>query len=51
MRRVSYSKFSEEDLGIERTICCAASDYLLRSGYQDPYMQLFRDETSTRWKS
>jgi Ca-activated chloride channel homolog len=40
MRRVSYSKFSEEDLGIEmEDLLRALSDYLLGSGYQDPYMQ------------
>jgi Ca-activated chloride channel family protein len=40
MRRVSYSKFSEEDLGIELDdLLRALSDYLLGSGFQDPYMQ------------
>ena len=40
MRRVSYSKFSEEDLGIEMDdLLRALSDYFLQSGYQDPYMQ------------
>lgn len=40
MRRVSYSKFSEEDLGIEmEDLLRALSDYLLGSGFQDPYMQ------------
>jgi len=40
MRRVAYSKFSEEDLGIEMDdLLRALSDYLLKSGYQDPYMQ------------
>jgi Ca-activated chloride channel family protein len=40
MRRVAYSKFSEEDLGIEmEDLLRALSDYLLKSGYQDPYMQ------------
>jgi Ca-activated chloride channel family protein len=40
MRRISYSKFSEEDLGIEmEDLLRALSDYLLGSGYQDPYMQ------------
>ena len=38
--RMSYSKFSEEDLGIEmEDLLRALSDYLLQSGYQDPYMQ------------
>ena len=40
MRRVSYSKFSEEDLGIEmEDLLRALADYLLGSGFQDPYMQ------------
>ena len=40
MRRVSYSKFSEEDLGIEMDdLLRALSDYFLKSGYQNPYMQ------------
>ncbi len=40
MRKISYSKFSEEDLGIEMDdLLKALSDYLLQSGYQDPYLQ------------
>src|SRR5579875_3535711 len=40
MRRISYSKFSEEDLGIEiDDLLKALADYLLQSGYQDPYLQ------------
>ena len=40
MRRISYSKFSEDDLGIEvEDLLRALADYLLGSGYQDPYMQ------------
>jgi Ca-activated chloride channel family protein len=40
MRRISYSKFSEEDLGIElEDLLRALSDYLLGSGFHDPYMQ------------
>ncbi|MBV9157880.1 MAG: hypothetical protein JO097_16565 [Acidobacteriaceae bacterium] len=40
MRRISYTKFSEEDLGIEmEDLLRALSDYLLQSGYQDPYLQ------------
>src|SRR3954471_23886215 len=40
MRSVSYSKFSEEDLGIELDdLLRALSDYFLRSGYNDPYLQ------------
>ncbi len=40
MRRVSYSKFSEEDLGIEMDdLLRALSDFFLQSGYQNPYMQ------------
>src|SRR5947209_5566642 len=40
MRKVSYTKFSEEDLGIEmEDLLRALSDYLLQSGFQDPYFQ------------
>ena len=40
MRRVNYSKFSEEDLGIEMDdLLRALSDYFLQSGFNDPYMQ------------
>jgi len=40
MRRINYSKFSEEDLGIEMDdLLRALSDYLLGSGFQDPYLQ------------
>ncbi len=40
MRRISYSKFSEDDLGIEmEDLLRALSDYFLQSGYQDPYLQ------------
>ncbi len=40
MRRISYSKFSEEDLGIEMDdLLKALSDLFLQSGYQNPYMQ------------
>jgi Ca-activated chloride channel family protein len=40
MRRISYSKYSEEDLGIEmEDLLRALSDFLLQSGYQDPYLQ------------
>ena len=40
MRRISYSRFSEEDLGIEMDdLLRALSDYLLQSGFQDPYLQ------------
>jgi Ca-activated chloride channel homolog len=40
VRRVSYSKYSEEDLGIEmEDLLRALSDYLLQSGFQDPYLQ------------
>jgi Ca-activated chloride channel family protein len=40
MRRVSYSKFSEEDLGIDmEDLVRALSDYFLQSGFQDPYLQ------------
>jgi Ca-activated chloride channel homolog len=40
MRKVSYTKFSEEDLGIEmEDLLRALSDYFLQSGFQDPYLQ------------
>ena len=40
MRRVSYSKFSEEDLGIEMDdLLKALADYFLQSGFQNPYLQ------------
>jgi Ca-activated chloride channel family protein len=40
MRRISYSKFSEDDLGIEMDdLLRALADYLLGSGFQDPYLQ------------
>jgi len=40
MRSISYSRFSEEDLGIEMDdLLRALSDYFLQSGYNDPYLQ------------
>ncbi|MBV9265108.1 MAG: hypothetical protein JO061_02955 [Acidobacteriaceae bacterium] len=40
MRRVSYSKYSEQDLGIDtEDLLKALADFLLRSGFQDPYLQ------------
>ena len=40
MRRIAYSRFSEEDLGIEmEDLLRALSDYFLQSGFQDPYLQ------------
>jgi Ca-activated chloride channel family protein len=40
MRRISYSKFSEEDLGIEmEDLLRSLADYLLGSGFDNPYMQ------------
>ena len=40
MRRISYSRFSEQDLGIDmEDLLRALSDYLLQSGFQDPYLQ------------
>jgi Ca-activated chloride channel family protein len=40
MRRISYSKYSEDDLGIDmEDLLRALSDYLLQSGFQDPYLQ------------
>jgi Ca-activated chloride channel family protein len=40
MRKISYSRFSEEDLGIEmEDLLRALSDYFLQSGYDNPYLQ------------
>lgn len=40
MRRITYGKFTEEDLGIEmEDLLRALSDFLLQSGYENPYMQ------------
>ncbi|HTU45093.1 MAG TPA: hypothetical protein VMF91_08530 [Bryobacteraceae bacterium] len=40
MRKISYSKFSEEDLGLDmEDLLKALSDYLLQSGYDNPYLQ------------
>jgi len=40
MRKISYSRFAEEDLGIEtEDLLRALSDYFLQSGFQDPYLQ------------
>jgi Ca-activated chloride channel homolog len=40
MRRISYSKYSEEDLGIDmEDLLRALADYLLQSGYDNPYLQ------------
>ncbi len=40
MRRVLYSRFTEEDLGIEvEDLLRALADHLLQSGVNDPYMQ------------
>lgn len=40
MKWISYSKFSEEDLGIEtEDLLRALADHLLQSGFDDPYLQ------------
>ncbi|HEX7361996.1 MAG TPA: hypothetical protein VF283_16015 [Bryobacteraceae bacterium] len=40
MKWISYSKFSEEDLGIEmEDLLRALADYFLQSGFNDPYLQ------------
>jgi len=40
MKWISYSRFSEEDLGVDvEDLLKALSDFLLESGFQDPYMQ------------
>src|SRR5947209_10929948 len=53
MRRVLYSKFSEEDLGIDaEDLMKALADYLLQSGYRDPYFQFseMNDQTLDQLK-
>ncbi len=48
MRRVSYSKFSEEDLGIDtEDLLRALSDYFLQSGFDDPYLQFSEMDNHT----
>lgn len=40
MKWINYSRFTEDDLGIDaEDLLKALSDYFLQSGYQDPYMQ------------
>ncbi len=40
MKWISYSRFTEEDLGVDvEDLLKALSDFLLESGFQDPYMQ------------
>jgi len=40
MKWISYSRFSEEDLGIDADdLLKALADYLLQSGFQDPYLR------------
>src|SRR5690242_20217957 len=40
MKWIDYTKFSEEDLGIDlEDLLHALSDFFLRSGFDDPYMQ------------
>jgi Ca-activated chloride channel family protein len=40
MKWIDYSKFNEQDLGIElEDLLNALSDFFLRSGFDDPYMQ------------
>src|ERR1700755_3613781 len=40
MKWIDYTKFNEEDLGIElEDLLNALSDFFLRSGFDDPYMQ------------
>ena len=48
MKHISYSRFSEEDLGIEMDdLLRALSDYFLQSGFQDPYMQFSEMDQQT----
>ena len=47
MKWINYSKFSEEDLGIElEDLLNALSDMFLQSGFNDPYMQFSEFEPS-----
>jgi Ca-activated chloride channel family protein len=40
MKWINYSRFTEEDLGIDaEDLLQALSDFFLQSGYQDPYFQ------------
>ena len=40
MRRVSYTKYTDDDLGIDtEDLLRALSDYFLQSGFNDPYLQ------------
>ena len=40
MKWIDYTKFNEEDLGIElEDLLSALADLFLRSGFDDPYMQ------------
>jgi Ca-activated chloride channel family protein len=40
MKWINYSRFTEDDLGIDaEDLLKALSDYFLQSGYHDPYMQ------------
>jgi Ca-activated chloride channel family protein len=40
MKWIDYTKFNEQDLGIElEDLLSALSDFFLRSGFDDPYMQ------------
>jgi Ca-activated chloride channel homolog len=40
MKWINYTKFNEDDLGIEvEDLLNALSDFFLRSGFDDPYMQ------------
>ena len=48
MRRVLYSRFSEDDLGIEvEDLLRALADHLLQSGFQDPYMHFSEMDSQT----
>ncbi|MGH9584418.1 MAG: hypothetical protein ACRD4O_15950, partial [Bryobacteraceae bacterium] len=40
MKWISYSKFSEQDLGIEmEDLLRALADYFLQSGFENPYLR------------
>jgi len=48
MKWINYSRFTEEDLGIDaEDLLQALSDYFLQSGYQDPYFQFTEFNSQT----
>ena len=48
MKWINYSRFTEEDLGIDaEDLLQALSDFFLQSGYQDPYFQFTEFNSQT----